>query len=80
MSTEEKIELVRKNSIEVIINYKEEKDLVSKVKALTGSKGIRVMFNSTGKDQFKSNLELVARKGLVVSYRTLVSTFKSFVY
>jgi NADPH2:quinone reductase len=79
-STEEKIELVRKNSTEVIINYKEEKDLVSKVKALTGGKGMRVVFNSTGKDQFENDLELIARKGSVVSYSNSVSTFKSFIY
>ena len=67
-STEEKMELARQNGAEVMINYKEEKDLVGKVKALTGGEGVRVVFDSTGKDQFENDLEVVARKGSVVSY------------
>ena len=75
-STEEKMELARKNGAEVMINYKEEKDLVSKVKSLTGGKGVRVVFDSTGKDQFENDLEVLARKGSVVSYGNSVSAFE----
>jgi NADPH2:quinone reductase len=78
--TEEKMELARKNGAEFIINYKEEKDLVGKVKALTGGEGVRVVFDSTGKDQFDNDLEVVARKGSVISYGYSVSVCGFFVY
>jgi NADPH2:quinone reductase len=57
----------------VTINYKEEKDLVGRVRELTGGKGVGVVFDSTGKDQFENDLEVVARKGTVVSYGNSVS-------
>jgi NADPH:quinone reductase len=79
-STEEKMELARKNGAEFIINYKEEKDLVGKVKALTGGEGVRVVFDSTGKDQFDNDLEVVARNGSVISYGYSVSACGFFVY
>ncbi|KAH7411216.1 hypothetical protein BKA64DRAFT_704320 [Cadophora sp. MPI-SDFR-AT-0126] len=67
-STTEKIELAKKNGAQFMINYKEEKDLVGKVKEITGGAGVNVVFDSTGKDQFENDLEVVARKGTVVSY------------
>jgi len=67
-STTEKLELAKKNGAEVVINYKEEKDLVGKVKEITGGEGVRAVFDSTGKDQFDNDLEVVARKGTVVSF------------
>ncbi|TAQ85134.1 hypothetical protein B7494_g6552 [Chlorociboria aeruginascens] len=67
-STAEKIELAKKNGASYMINYKEEKDLAAKVKEITGGEGVRVVFDSTGKDQFENDLEVVARKGTVVSY------------
>lgn len=67
-STEEKLELATKNGANVVINYKEEKDFVGKVKEITGGEGVKVVFDSTGKDQFENDLEVVARKGSVISY------------
>ena len=67
-STEEKMELAKKNGAGIMINYKEEKDLVARVKELTGGEGVKVVFDSTGKDQFENDLEVVARKGSVISY------------
>lgn len=72
-STAEKIELAKKNGAEFMINYKEEKDLVGKVKEITGGQGVAAVFDSTGKDQFENDLEVVARKGTVVSYGNSVS-------
>ena len=77
-STEEKMALARENGAEVTINYKEEKDLVGKVKALTGGEGVRVVFDSTGKDQFDNDLDLVARKGSVISFGNSVSAYVPF--
>ena len=74
-STEEKLELARKNGANVLINYKEEKDFVGKVKEITGGEGVKVVFDSTGKDQFENDLEVVARKGSVISYGNSVSIF-----
>jgi len=67
-STAEKIELAKENGAEIMINYKEEKDLVSKIKEITGGEGVKAVFDSTGKDQFENDLEVVARCGTVVSY------------
>jgi len=67
-STAEKIELAKKNGAEFVINYKEEKDFVEAVKKITGPQGVAAVFDSTGKDQFENDLEVVARKGTVVSY------------
>jgi NADPH2:quinone reductase len=72
-STSEKIELAKKNGAEFMINYKEEKDFVGKVKGITGGEGVAVVYDSTGKDQFENDLEVVARKGTVISYGNSVS-------
>jgi NADPH2:quinone reductase len=72
-STAEKIELAKKNGADYMVNYKEEKDFVGKVKEITEGQGVNVVFDSTGKDQFENDLEVVARKGTVVSYGNSVS-------
>lgn len=51
-----------------MVNYKEEQDLAGKIKEITGGEGVAVVYDSTGKDQFENDLEVVARKGTVVSY------------
>lgn len=50
------------------MNYKEEKNFVERIKQITGGEGVKVVFDSTGKDQFENDLEVVVRKGTVVSY------------
>ncbi len=72
-STTEKIELAKANGAEFMINYKEEKNFVEKVKEITGGQGVNVVYDSTGKDQFDNDLEVVGRKGTVVSYGNSVS-------
>lgn len=67
-STDDKIALAKKNGAEFMINYKTETEFVKKVKEITGGMGVTVVFDSTGKDQFENDLEVVARKGTVVSY------------
>lgn len=74
-STEEKMKLAKTNGAEAMINYKEEKDLVAKVKELTGGDGVKVVFDSTGKDQFENDLEVVARKGAIISCGNSVRLF-----
>ncbi|KUL92380.1 hypothetical protein ZTR_02486 [Talaromyces verruculosus] len=66
-STPEKLELAQKNGAQYLINYAEE-DVVAQVKAITGGEGVAVVFDGTGKDQFENDLEVVVRKGTVVSF------------
>lgn len=77
-STSEKIELAKKNGADFMINYKEEKNFVAKVREITGGQGVNVVYDSTGKDQFDNDLEVVGRKGTVVSYGNSVSCFPCF--
>lgn len=72
-STAEKLQLAKDNGAEFLINYKEEKDLVGKVKEITGGKGVHAVFDSTGKDQFDNDLEVLALKGTLVSFGNSVS-------
>ena len=72
-STEEKIELAKQNGAEFMINYKEEKDLVKRIMDLTGGEGVSVAFDGVGKAMFECDLEVVKRKGSVVSYGNAVS-------
>lgn len=67
-STAAKMALATDNGAGWMLNYKEEGDLVAQVREITGGEGVRVVFDSTGKDQFENDLQLVARKGTVVSY------------
>jgi len=70
-STEEKIELAKVNGAEVMINYKTlgtGEEFVKQVKDITGGQGVAVAFDSVGKTTFDSDLEVVARKGTVVSF------------
>jgi len=66
-SSAEKIALAKTNGAEYVLNYKTE-DIVAKIKELTGGVGVAAVFDSTGKDQFENDLEVVARKGTVVSF------------
>lgn len=72
-STAEKLELAKENGAEVVVNYKTETDFVGRIKEITGGEGVKAVFDSTGKDQFENDLEVVARKGTVVSFGNSVS-------
>lgn len=75
-STPEKLELAKQNGAQYLINYAEE-DVVAQVKAITGGEGVAVVFDGTGKDQFENDLEVVVRKGTVVSFGNSVSITSS---
>ncbi|KAG9246062.1 hypothetical protein BJ878DRAFT_498688 [Calycina marina] len=66
-SSKEKLELARENGVEFPVNYKDD-DVVARVKEITGGEGVRVVFDSTGKDQFDNDLQVVTRKGSIVSF------------
>ena len=65
-STDEKLEIARKNGAEYTINSKD--DLVAKVKEITGGHGVDVIFDGIGKDTFDADLEMIAMKGNLISF------------
>jgi NADPH:quinone reductase-like Zn-dependent oxidoreductase len=66
-STEEKIALANKAGATHMINYTKE-DVKSKVFELTNGQGCIAIFDGVGKDTFDLSLELVARKGSLISF------------
>jgi len=67
VSTEAKAELARKAGADEVIRYDHE-DVPERVKALTGGKGVAVVFDGVGKDTWEASLASAARRGLIVSY------------
>jgi NADPH2:quinone reductase len=67
-STQEKLDLAKQNGAEFLINYSEEKDLVGKVKEIAEGEGVHVVFDGVGKDTFEDDLQLVRRKGSLVTF------------
>ncbi|KAK7416931.1 hypothetical protein QQZ08_011821 [Neonectria magnoliae] len=65
-SSEEKCELARKNGAGWTI--KSSDDVVAKVKEITEGHGVDVIFDGVGKDTFDADIEMIARKGQIVSF------------
>ncbi|RFU27308.1 hypothetical protein B7463_g9018, partial [Scytalidium lignicola] len=81
-STPEKIQLAKDNGAEFMINYKisgDEGNVVKKVNELTGGAGVAAVFDGVGKDTFEDDLQVVARKGTVVSFGNASGTVPPFV-
>lgn len=66
-STQEKLDLAKKNGAEVLINYSHE-DVKSKVMEVTGGEGVKASFDGVGKDTFDLSLDCLARKGTLASF------------
>jgi NADPH2:quinone reductase len=67
-STAEKLELAKKYGATHTINYSEE-DWVAKVKEFTvEEKGVVAVFDGVGKSTFDGDIEVLARKGTLVSF------------
>jgi NADPH2:quinone reductase len=71
-STAEKIKLAKENGAGWMINYKET-DLVQKVMEITNGKGVKVVYDSVGKEQAENNLEVLAKNGILINYGASVS-------
>ncbi|KAI1808338.1 NAD(P)-binding protein [Daldinia bambusicola] len=67
VSTPEKAELARKAGAAHVVNYSRE-DVGQKVLELTGGKGVAAVFDGVGRSTFDASLEVVARKGTLVSF------------
>lgn len=60
-------ELARQLGCSHVINYNEE-DVVAQVRALTGGKGVPVVYDSVGKSTFEMSLNSLAPRGTFVSF------------
>jgi NADPH2:quinone reductase len=67
VGSEDKAKIARAAGCAHTILYKSE-DWVAKVRALTGGKGVPVVYDSVGKDTFAGSLDCLAPRGLLVSF------------
>ena len=65
--SEEKCALARDNGAAFTINYRTE-DFAARVKEITGGKGVKVVYDSIGKDTFPASLDCLKPLGLWVSF------------
>ncbi|USW57186.1 Putative quinone oxidoreductase/zeta-crystallin, GroES-like superfamily, alcohol dehydrogenase [Septoria linicola] len=66
-STPEKVELAKKAGATYVINYSKE-DVKSKIDELTNKQGVIAVFDGVGKDTFDLSLDVLARKGSLISF------------
>jgi NADPH2:quinone reductase len=64
---EDKADLARANGADDVILYCTE-DVPARVRELTGGAGVRVVYDSVGRDTFEASLDALARRGLMVSF------------
>jgi NADPH:quinone reductase len=67
VGSDDKIELARANGCAHVIQYRRE-NVVERVRALTGDRGVPVVYDGVGKDTFFTSLDCLAQRGLLVSY------------
>jgi NADPH2:quinone reductase len=65
--SDEKCELARQHGATHVINYSRE-DVVTRVRELTNSRGVKVVYDSVGKDTWDRSLDCLAPFGLMVSF------------
>lgn len=77
VSTDAKAEVARAHGCTHTINYSHE-DVAARVKALTGGKGVDVVFDSVGKSTFMASLDSLRRRGLMVCVGTASGPIEGF--
>lgn len=65
VSTPEKAAAVRAVGVEHVAGYD---DFVERARALTGGAGVRVVYDSVGKDTFERSLDCLGRRGVMVAF------------
>ena len=65
--SDEKCQLAKEHGAAFVINYSKE-DFVERVKAITGGKGVKVVYDSVGKDTFEGSLDCLRPFGLLASF------------
>jgi NADPH2:quinone reductase len=63
----EKLALAKAHGADHLINYTTE-NFVEKVKAITGGKGVPVVYDSVGKSTWEGSLDCLSPRGLIVSF------------
>src|SRR2546428_650767 len=64
---EEKARMAREHGCEHVIIYSRE-DFVSRVREITGGRGVRVVYDGVGKDTFSRSLDCLSARGLLVAF------------
>ena len=67
VSTEEKAKLSREAGADEVIRYTQE-DFQESVRRLTGGAGVRVVYDSVGRDTFEKSLACLAPRGMLVLF------------
>ncbi|MFT5111488.1 MAG: NADPH2:quinone reductase [Parasphingorhabdus sp.] len=67
VGSDAKAELARANGCHDTINYSDE-NFTEKVRELTNGKGVRVVYDSLGKDTFEGSLDCLQPMGMMVSF------------
>ncbi len=67
VSSEAKAQVAREAGAEHTINYTQQ-DFATEVKRITGDKGVRVVYDSVGKDTFDKSLDSLAATGYLVLF------------
>ena len=65
--SDEKCALARANGAAFVINYRTE-DFAARVKEITGGKGVKVVYDSVGKDTWDKSLDCLRPFGLMASF------------
>jgi len=65
--SDEKCALAKANGAAHVINYAKE-DFVARVKEITGGRGVKVVYDSVGKDTFMKSLDCLRPFGLAVNF------------
>lgn len=67
VGSDEKAELARQAGADEVINIRTE-NFTDRVRALTGGRGVDVVYDSIGKDTFEDSLDCLRPRGLLVSF------------
>ncbi len=67
VGSEEKAALAKAHGCDHVILYRTE-DVATRVREITGGKGVPVVYDSVGKDTFEMSLASLARRGMFVSF------------
>lgn len=69
VSNEAKADLARAHGCDRVVLYSKE-DVVSRVREITGGKGVAVVYDTVGKDTFAASLDCLAPRGMLVCVGT----------
>lgn len=77
VGSEEKADLARAHGCHHTINYRTE-NFVERVQEITGGRGVRVVYDSIGRDTFEGSLDCLAPLGMMVTFGNASGPVDSF--